>query len=108
MIPPSGRVPGQCLLAALILKRRWRWYRGVFANMISIFRVSSSGVKIGAKGGTERDHREARRPPGATGWGRARDPSGVPVVTPSPSLVIPEASRTLIFYIIFPEFLEHF
>ena len=40
--------------------------------------------------------------------GHSRDPSGVPVVAPSDALVIPEASVSLIFYIIFPEFLEHF
>src|SRR3954466_4452216 len=45
-VPPSGRVPGQLLLAAPILKRRWWRYKGEFANMRSKSRVSSSGVKI--------------------------------------------------------------
>ena len=64
-VPPSGRVQGQLLLASPILKRRWRRHRGEFVNMRSVFRVSSSGVKIGAKGGTDRGHRAARRLPGA-------------------------------------------
>ena len=70
-VPPSGGVPEQLLQAAPILKRRRRRYRGEFANMRSIFRVSSSGVKIGAKGSTERVHREARRPPGESQGGAA-------------------------------------
>src|SRR3954465_11817765 len=56
-----------------------------------------------------------RDPPGSLeaswhglGWGRARDPPGLLVVAPSAALVIPEASGSLIFYFIFPEFLEHF
>src|ERR1041384_153198 len=32
-VPPPGRVPGQLLLAAPILKRRRRWYRGEFAKL---------------------------------------------------------------------------
>src|ERR1041385_1723802 len=43
-------------------------------------RVSSAGVKIGPKGGTrgpQGSQEGARR---GLGWGRARDPSGVPVV----------------------------
>ena len=48
-------------------------------------RVSSTGVKIGPKGGTrgaQGSQEGARR---GLGWGRARDPSGVPVVAPLPS-----------------------
>src|SRR3954464_9106497 len=68
-------------------------------------RVSSAGVKIGPKGapgGPQGSQEGARR---GLGWGRARDPSGVPVVA-LPSFLgdSAEASRTLIFYIIFPEF----
>src|SRR4051812_36612354 len=66
------------------------------------------GVNIG-EGGPRGDPQGSQE--GAwsgPGWGRARDPSGVPVVAPSASLVIPEASVSLIFYIIFPDFLEHF
>src|SRR3954466_12296671 len=40
-VPPSGRVPGQLLQAAPILKRRRRRYRGEFAKVISILGVST-------------------------------------------------------------------
>src|SRR3954469_976273 len=67
-------------------------------------RVSSAGVKIGPKGGTrgpEGSQEGARR---GLGWGRARDPSESLWWPSLPSLVIPEASGTLIFYIIFRNF----
>src|SRR4051812_22698367 len=107
-VPPSGRVPGRLLLAAPILKRQRRRYREENRNNISILGVSSAGTKYRPKGA----------PRGATG-----QPGGCPTplgwIAPGtlleylwwpslPSLVIPEASGTLIFYIIFPEFLEHF
>src|SRR5215203_2409182 len=79
-VPPSGRVSGQLLLAAPILKRRWRWYREENGNSRSILGVSSTGIKYRPKGA----------PRGATGQpggclahprvGHARDPSGVVVV----------------------------
>ena len=52
-VPPSGRVSGQLLLAALILKKRWRRYREENGNSRSILGVSSLGVNIGEGG-----HRE--------------------------------------------------
>src|SRR3954466_2158220 len=72
-VPPSGRVPGQLLLAAPILKWRRRQYREENGNSRSILGVSSSGTKYMPKGSQE----GARR---GLEWGRARDPSGVPVV----------------------------
>ena len=53
-VPPSGRVPGQLLQAALILKRKWRRYRGEFAEKRSILGVSTPRAKYrrrGAPGG---------------------------------------------------------
>src|SRR3954468_7390948 len=44
-VPPSGRVPGQLLQAAPILKRRRRWYREENRNRRSIIGVSSAGTK---------------------------------------------------------------
>ena len=107
-VPPSGRVPGQLLQAAPILKRRWRRYREENGNSRSILGVSSSGGTYRRRGHREGPQGSQEAPWRGIGWGRARDPSGVPVVAPSPPLVIPEASGTLIFYIIFLEFLEHF
>ena len=107
-VPNSGRVVGQLLLLAPILKRRWRRYREENEKRRLILGVSSSGSKYRRRGA----------PRGATGQpggclarprvGPRQGPSGVPMVAPSPPLVIPEASGMLIFYIIFPEFLEHF
>src|ERR1044071_7048704 len=106
-VSPSGRVLGQLLLAAPILKRRWRRYREENGNSRSILGVSSAGTKYRPKGA----------PRGATGQpggclacrrvGPRQGPFWSPFCWPSPpSLVIPEASGMLIFYIIFPEFLE--
>src|ERR1041384_8316410 len=49
-VPPSGRVPGQLLLAAQFLKRRRRRYREENGNIISILGVSSAGTKYRPKG----------------------------------------------------------
>src|SRR4051812_12234986 len=79
-VPPSGRVPGQLLLAAPILKWRRR-YREENGNSRSILGVSSAGAKYRPKGapwGPQGSQEGARR---ALGWGRARDPSGVPLVS---------------------------
>src|ERR1041384_423935 len=76
-VPPSGRVPGQLLLAALILKRWRRRYREENGNSRSILGVSSAGTKYRPKGeprGPQGSQEGARR---GLGWGRARDPSGV-------------------------------
>ena len=83
-------------------------YRGEFAKVRSILGVSTPRAKYRRRG-----HRGD--PPGSQeaswrglGWGRARDPPGLLVVAPFPLLIIPEGSVTLIFYIFFPEFFEHF
>ena len=107
-VPPSGRVPGQLLEAAPILKRRWRRYREENGNSRSILGVSTPRARYRRRGhqeGPQGSQEGARR---GLGWGRARDPSGIPMVAPFPPLVIPEAFGTLIFYIIFPEFIGHF
>src|SRR3954467_6385016 len=81
-VPPSGRVPGQLLQAAPILKRRRRRYRGEFAKVRSILGVSTRRAKYrrrGHRGDPQGSQEGARRGPG---WGHARDPSGVPVVAP--------------------------
>src|SRR3954468_1153321 len=93
-VPPSGRVPGQLLLAAPILKRRRRRYREENGNRRSILGVSSAGTKYRPKGAP----RGATGQPGGClahprGGGGARDPPGALV---GPSLVLREASGTLI------------
>src|SRR3954468_22296767 len=81
-IPPSGRVAGQLLQAASILKRRWRRYREENGNNRSILGVSSSGGKYRRKGAPRGS---TGHPGGPLAWprvGRPRDPCGVPVVAP--------------------------
>src|SRR3954467_10086494 len=66
-VPPSGRVPGQFLQAAPILKRRRRRYRGEFAKVRSILGVSTLRAKYrwrGAPGGP------TRQPGGLLAWPR--------------------------------------
>src|SRR4051812_18987645 len=107
VVPPSGRVPGRGLLVLPILEARRR-NRGEIAKKRSRYGVFSSrginwrrgaarGATKGPGGPLARPHPRAHRE-GA--WG----PGGSPL----PPSVIPEASYTLIFYWIFPEFLEHF
>src|SRR4051812_4259828 len=67
VVPPSGRVPGQLLLAAPILKQRWQRYREEFRNKRSILGVSSVGAKY--------------RPRGAL-RGATRHPGGYPACPP--------------------------
>src|SRR4051812_10381128 len=102
VVPPSSKVPGQLLLAAPILKRQWRWYREEMGKGTLILGVSSARAKYRRRG-TEGVHQGSKRvpgaPPRAAPLGRL-EPWWVPSI---PLLVIPEASWTLIFYIIFPE-----
>src|SRR3954463_11833075 len=50
VVSPSGRVPGQLLLVASILKRWRRRYREDNGNKRSILGVSSSGAKYRPRG----------------------------------------------------------
>src|SRR3954468_6566973 len=59
-VPPSGRVPGQLLQAAPILKRRQQRYRGEFAEKRSILGVSTPRAKYRQRGAS----RGATRKPG--------------------------------------------
>src|ERR1043165_8858188 len=84
-VPPSGRVPGQLLQAASILKRRRRRYREENGNSRSISGVSFAGAKYRRRGAPRGATGQPGGPWRGLGWGRARDPSGVPVVAPLPS-----------------------
>src|ERR1041385_2617720 len=85
-VPPSGRVPGQLLQAAPILKWRRRRYRGEFARKRSILWVSTPRGKYRRRGhrGDPRGSQEG--PWHRLGWGRATCLPGCLVVAPLPSL----------------------
>src|SRR3954470_19602590 len=106
-VPPFGRVPGQLLQASPILKRRRRRYRGDFGEKRSILGVSTLRAKYrrrGAPGGpTSQSGGSLARPR----VGPRHLPSWLAGGAPLP-LVIREASEALIFYLMFPDFFEHF
>src|SRR3954466_5934100 len=62
VVPPSGRVPGQCLLAAPILKQRRRRYREEIGKKISILGVSSVGAIYRRRGAAMGSTREPGAP----------------------------------------------
>src|SRR3954466_1743431 len=109
-VSPSGRVPEQLLQAASILTRRRRKDGEGFGRKGCFVKGFRKGGKIKRKGGGgERTHRAARRPPGAAQGGAAPGPLLVAWWWPPfHTLVIPEGSVTLIFYIIFLDFSDHF
>src|SRR3954447_22106755 len=103
-------------------RRPWLWMvsrkgflypagcRGSFSRQprSSVLGVSTRGLNIG-EGGCRGD------PPGSQeaswrglGWGRARDPPGLLVVAPLRCLGYSGSFRVADFYLIFPDFLEHF
>src|SRR3954471_18710910 len=85
-VPPSGRVPEQLLQEASILKRRRRRYRGEIGKKGFILGVSSARGKY-RQGGHQGDPPVSQEAPWrGLGWGRGRDPSGLLVVAPLPSL----------------------
>src|SRR3954466_10400095 len=79
--PPSGRVPGQGLLAAPILKRRRRRNREEIAKKGSAPRVFGGRGKYGPRGGRGGVDQEARAPPRRAPLGRATRAPG-PLVAP--------------------------
>ena len=85
VVPPSGMVTGQLLLAAPIFKRRWRWYREENGNSRSILGVSSAGTKYRPKGhreGPQASQEGARRPRVGPPQGPLWSPGGGPPFLP--------------------------
>ena len=70
-VPPPGRVSGQLLLTAPILKRRWRRYREDIRKRTSILGVSSSGAIYRQRGAARGSTREPGAPWRALPLGRA-------------------------------------
>ena len=105
--PPSGRVPGQGILAAPLLEARRRQNRGEIAKKGSVLGVLEDEVNIGQRG-VRGWPRVSRLPPGATTRGVAPPGSldhGAPLW---PCFGALECSVSLIFYIFFLEFFGHF
>src|SRR3954471_23499380 len=75
-VPPSGRVPGQLLQAAPILKWRRRQYRGEFAEKRSILGVSTPRAKYRRRGHRGDPPVSQEGPWRDPGWGRATCPPG--------------------------------
>src|SRR3954462_15352309 len=81
-VPPPGRVPGQLLQVAPILKRRRRWYKGEFIEKRITLGVSIPRAKYrrrGCRGDPPGSQEASWR---GLGWGRAKDPPGLLVVAP--------------------------
>src|SRR3954462_14119225 len=108
-VSPSGRVPGQLLQSAPILKRRRRRNKEEFVKKGSVLGVSTLRGKYRRRGVSRGP---TRKPGGLLARPRVgprQGPSWSLVDPPPlPPLVIPEGSLTLIFNIIFPEFFGHF
>ena len=67
------------------LKRRWQQYREEFTKIRLILGASTPRAKYRRRGHREGPHGSQDGARRDLGWGRARDPSGVPVVAPLPS-----------------------
>src|SRR3954463_10729178 len=108
-VSPYGRVPEQLLQAAPILKWRRRRNREVLSKKGSVLGVSTPRGKYRGRGVSRGP---TRKPGGLLARPRVgprQGPSWSLVVPPPlPPLVIPEGSLTLIFNIIFPDFLGTF
>src|ERR1041384_5608027 len=100
-VPPPARVLGQLLQAAPILKRRRRQYKGEFAEKRSILGDCTPRAKYRRRRcrGDPQGSQEA--PWHGLGWGRARDPSGVPVVAPLRCLGYSRSFRVAGFFFSF-------
>src|SRR4051812_14145454 len=86
VVPPSGRVPGQLLLAAPILKRRrWR-YTEDMGKSTSILGVSSARAKYRRRGAPRGPPGIQKGPWRALGGTRSGDPPGSLVVALVPCL----------------------
>src|SRR5436305_143508 len=82
VVPHSGRVPGQLLLAAPILKRLWQRYREEIGKRTSILGVSSARAiyrrRGAAKGFTREPGGSLARPTPGPRCQSAWSPSGSP------------------------------
>src|SRR3954469_24919458 len=107
-VPPPGRVPGQLLQAAPILKWRQRRYRGEFAKVRLILGLSPPRAKYRRRGhrGDPPVSQEASWR--GLGWGRARDPPGLLVVALLRTLDYSGSFRCADFLSDFLDFVEHF
>src|SRR4051812_7299392 len=80
VIPPSGRVPGQRLLATLILKRRQRRYREEIGKKTCILGITSVGGIYRRRGAARGATRVPSAPQRSPSLGRATRAPGSLVV----------------------------
>ena len=108
VVLPSGRVPGRFLLMLRILEALQRRNRGEIVKKGSVLEgFGTRGIYM--RRGQPEAEQGPRRPPGAARGGAAPGGRlGLPWLPSGPSLVLREASCTLIFPVFFPEFLGHF
>src|SRR3954469_23545508 len=105
--PPSGRVLGRGLLVLPISEARRRRNRGEITKKGYVLEGFSSR-RIYRRMGAARGPPGVEAPPGAASpWGAPPGRLGPWWWPTGPTQVLPEGSFTLIFYLIFPEFLEH-
>src|SRR3954463_9115971 len=108
VILPSGRVPGRVLLALPILEARWRRNRDEIAKKGSRLEGFGTCVKYRPRGDVRGDLGGPGAPRRGQEGGRATRAPGARVPPLRLSFGVLEASRTLIFYIFFPEFFWQF
>ena len=104
VILPSGRVPGRVLLVLPILEARRRRNRDEIAKKGSVLEGFGTRCKYLPKGGISGGQGGPGAPRRGQEGGRATRAPGALVAPLRPDFGRVEASGTLIFYIIFPEF----
>src|SRR6187399_723988 len=109
VVLPSSRVPGRVLLMLPILEALRRRNRGEIAKKGSILEGFGTRGIYRRRGAVRGGAGAPGAPPGAARGGAAPGGRlGLPWLPSGPSLVLREASCTLIFPVFFLEFLENF
>src|SRR3954471_13757113 len=107
-VPPSVRVPEQLLQASPIMERRWRRYRGEIGKKGFVLGVSTPRGKYRRRGAPGGPTSQLGGPLARPRVGPRHLPSWLAGGAPLPSLDFLGSFRSADFYLIFPEFLEHF
>ena len=106
--PPSGRVPEEVCWCSRSWKRGGSRTEARSRKRVLSSRVLRHEEYIGEVGQPEVDQEPQAPPWRGPGGGRAGGRLGHPWLPSGPTRALRESSFTLIFYLNFPEFLEHF